>query len=110
MLRRYPKNGAEGCSFHLLYDDLYATGKEVKDALERQITHRNENRNPFDLGYHVVLWDSVRGVFDEMKHQEQAHLTNPAAEPEFSPFHVLTYRDLGAAIRELHSERYGHLS
>lgn len=110
MLRRYPKNGAEGCSFHLLYDDLYATGEEVKAALERQIAHRNESRSPFDLGYHVVPWDSARGVFEEMKRQEETHRADPSVDPEFSPFNVLTYRDLGAAIRELHSERYGQLT
>lgn len=106
MRRKYSKGAAEKCLLHLLYDDLYATDAEVEDALEHQIAYRNDNSRPFDLGYRVIPWETLRGIMDEMKRQEAAHYANPDDNPEFSPFDVFTYRDFGAAVEELHRERY----
>lgn len=110
MRRKYSKGAAEKCLLHLLYDDLNATDEEVKDALEHQIAYRNYNSHPLDLGYRVIPWEKLRCIMDEMKRQEDAHCTNPDTGPdndlEFSPFDVFTYQDFGAAVEELHRERY----
>jgi len=106
MRRKYSKGAAEKCLLHLLYDDLYATDAEVEDNLEHQIAYRNDNIRPLDLGYRVIPWETLRGIMDEMKRQEAAHYANPDDNPEFSPFDVFTYRDFGAAVEELHRERY----